>query len=105
MLNHCPAPDIEPKVNAPVVASISITTFKASAGSEPKVLPPALVNQAATLALKIAVVIVCGKAGGKAGFLKRPEWDRFHGPDIEANWKKKNAGRAARGTAPARGAP
>ena len=39
------------------------------------------------------------KAGGKAGFLKRPEWNKFHGPEVEANWKKKNAGRAARATA------
>jgi hypothetical protein len=46
-------------------------------------------------------------AGGNAGFLKREEWDEFHGPRVEENWNRaqeRNAGRGARRTATDAGA-
>lgn len=46
-------------------------------------------------------------AGGNAGFLRREEWEKFHGPAIEENWNRaqqRNAGRGARRTATDAGA-
>lgn len=46
-------------------------------------------------------------AGGNAGFLRREEWDKFHGPAVEENWNRaqqRNAGRGARRTATDAGA-
>lgn len=45
------------------------------------------------------------EAGGNAGFLNRTEWDEFHGPEVEANYNRRNpAGRGARRTATEAGA-
>jgi hypothetical protein len=46
-------------------------------------------------------------AGGNAGFLRREEWEKFHGPAVEENWNRaqqRNAGRGARRTATDAGA-
>jgi hypothetical protein len=46
-------------------------------------------------------------AGGNAGFLRREEWEQFHGPAVEENWNRaqqRNGGRGARRTATDAGA-
>lgn len=41
------------------------------------------------------------EGGGNAGFLRYDEWERFHGPVVEENWRRAqpNGGRSARNTA------